>query len=69
MCANQADEAFTVGTAVGVAPVGSLTYKGERRVFGDGKTPTPIALELYEVLTSIQTERAEDRFGWIHPVC
>ncbi|CAD7703521.1 unnamed protein product, partial [Ostreobium quekettii] len=67
--ALEADEVFTAGTAVVVSPVGSLTYKGKKHVYGDGKNPTPIALEIYQALTDIQTERAEDPFGWVHPVC
>eukprot|EP00803_Ostreobium_quekettii_P002122 evm.model.scf_1975.1 EVM.evm.TU.scf_1975.1 scf_1975:5087-10260(+) len=67
--ALEADELFVVGTAAVVSPAGSLTYKGRKRVYGDGKKPTPIAMELYEALTSIQTEREEDPFGWVHPVC
>ena len=32
--AMQADEVFTTGTAVVLSPVGSLTYKGNKKVFG-----------------------------------
>ncbi len=32
--AMQADEVFTTGTAVVLSPVGSLTYKGTKKVFG-----------------------------------
>ena len=32
--AMQADEVFTTGTAVVLSPVGSLTYKGSKKVFG-----------------------------------
>eukprot|EP00884_Botryococcus_braunii_P001119 jgi/Botrbrau1/11007/Bobra.101_1s0005.1 len=63
-----ADEIFTSGTAVVVCSVGSLTYRGERKVFQDGEQAGPIALELYDALTSIQLERAEDPFGWVVPV-
>ena len=66
---DQADEVFTTGTAVVVSSVGSLTYKGEKHVYGDGRTPTPVALELYEALTGIQTGSIEDPFGWVYPVC
>lgn len=64
----EADELFTTGTAVVVSPVGSLTYKGQRRQFGKAGEPTPTGLEIYEALTQLQTERAADPFGWVHPV-
>jgi hypothetical protein len=28
----------------------------------------PVTLELYEALTAIQQERAEDELGWVVPV-
>jgi hypothetical protein len=30
--------------------------------------PGKVALELYEALTALQQERAEDPFGWVDPV-
>merc|ERR1712078_978735 len=44
--AMRADEVFTTGTAVVLCPVGSLTYGGERRQFGEPGEPTPAALKL-----------------------
>ncbi|GMH35822.1 hypothetical protein BSKO_03690 [Bryopsis sp. KO-2023] len=67
--AMEADEVFTTGTAVVLSAVGSLTYKGNRKQYGEPGTPTPIALELYKTLTSLQTEHADDEFGWVYPVC
>ncbi|CAD7700130.1 unnamed protein product [Ostreobium quekettii] len=67
--ALEADEIFTTGTAVVVSPVGSLTHKGKRRVYGGGVAPTPVGLELYGDLTAIQNEQTGDHFGWVHPVC
>lgn len=66
--ALEADEVFTTGTAVVVSAVGSLAYKGKKRVYGDGQKPTPVALELYEALTGIQSGTATDPFGWVHTV-
>lgn len=60
---------FTTGTAVVVSPVGSLTYQGERRQFGEPGQPSPVALELYDQLTGLQQERYPDPFGWVYPVC
>ena len=62
-------QVFTTGTAVVLSPVGSLTYQGERRQFGEPGQPGPVALELYEQLTGLQQEKLEDPFGWVHPVC
>jgi branched-chain amino acid aminotransferase len=68
--AMEADELFTTGTAVVVSPVGSLTYKGEKKQFGEvvGQ-PGKVALELYETLTGLQQEKLPDSFGWVYPVC
>jgi hypothetical protein len=62
-------QVFTTGTAVVLSPVGSLTYQGERRQYGEPGQPGPVALELYEQLTGLQQEKLEDPFGWVHPVC
>lgn len=67
--AMEADEVFTTGTAVVLSSVGSLTYKGNRKQYGEPGKPTPIALELYETLTGLQSENTEDEFGWVYPVC
>lgn len=67
--AMQADEIFTTGTAVVLSPVGSLTYQGERRQFGEPGVPGKTALELYDALTGLQQEKYPDTFGWVHPVC
>ncbi|MCJ1423030.1 hypothetical protein MMC29_000911 [Sticta canariensis] len=65
--AMEADEIFTCGTAVVVQSVGSLTYRGQRKQYTAGG-PGPVALEMYEDLTAIQQERAEDTFGWVREV-
>lgn len=65
---EEADEIFTTGTAVVVSPVGSLTFRGERRQYGEKGKPTPVALELYEELTGLQQEALEDPYGWVVPV-
>ena len=67
--AMEADEIFTTGTAVVVSPVGSLSYKGTRKEFGENGEPTTVALELYDALTGLQQERYADDFGWVHRVC
>lgn len=66
--AMEADEVFTTGTAVVVCSVGSLTYRGQRKQFGSAGQPGPVALEMYNTLTQLQTLAAEDPFGWVHIV-
>jgi len=65
--ALDADEIFTTGTAVVVSSVGSVTYKGVKKVYNGGAVG-PVTLELYDQLTGLQTERYEDKFGWVYPV-
>ena len=67
--AMEADEIFTTGTAVVLSAVGSLTYQGQKKQYGNPGEPTPVALELYDALTGLQQERIEDPFGWVYPVC
>ena len=66
--AMRADEVFTTGTAVVLCPVGSLTYGGERRQFGEPGEPTPAALKLYTALTDIQLGKSPDPYGWVKRV-
>lgn len=47
----------------------SLLSQGRRRQYGEPGRPSPVALEMYEALTSLQQERTEDPFGWVVPVC
>ncbi|KAE8676447.1 Branched-chain-amino-acid aminotransferase 3 [Hibiscus syriacus] len=57
-----ADEVFCTGTAVGVAPVGSITHQDRRIEF---KTEgNLVCKELYSTLVGLQTGRIEDKKGW-----
>ncbi|TYI28237.1 hypothetical protein ES332_A05G230700v1 [Gossypium tomentosum] len=59
---GDADEVFCTGTAVGVAPVGSITHRNRRIEF---KTEgSLICKELYSTLVGLQTGRIEDKKGW-----
>ncbi|XP_035546867.1 branched-chain amino acid aminotransferase 1, mitochondrial-like isoform X2 [Juglans regia] len=58
-----ADEVFCTGTAVGVAPVGSVTYKGQRIEFKTG--PHTVSQELYTTLEGIKRGLIKDNKGWI----
>ncbi|KAB2030345.1 hypothetical protein ERO13_D05G216300v2 [Gossypium hirsutum] len=59
---GDADEVFCTGTAVGVAPVGSITHRNRRIEF---KTESSLVWkELYTTLVGLQTGRIEDKKGW-----
>ena len=62
-----ADEVFCTGTAVVVSPVGSITFEGTKHEFCGGSVG-PVAQELYDALTNLQHERAEDSFGWLEEI-
>ncbi|PKA49686.1 Branched-chain-amino-acid aminotransferase 5, chloroplastic [Apostasia shenzhenica] len=57
-----ADEVFCTGTAVVVAPVNSITYKGQRYHYNVGAAA--VSTMLYNSLTSIQMGLVEDKKGW-----
>lgn len=62
------DEAGALGTAAGITPVGTITYRGQEFVYSrDGKAG-PVTTRLYERLTAIQTGEAEDPYGWCEVV-
>lgn len=58
----EADEVFCTGTAVVVAPVGSITYRGKRTEFKTGAQS--VCRELYSTLVGIQTGLIKDNKGW-----
>ncbi|KAG8654838.1 hypothetical protein MANES_05G184600v8 [Manihot esculenta] len=58
-----ADEVFCTGTAVGVAPVGSIKYQ-DRRVEYKIRVES-VAQELYSTLEGIKRGLIEDKKGWI----
>ncbi|KAL3023074.1 hypothetical protein AAZX31_04G048200 [Glycine max] len=59
----EADEVFCTGTAVGVAPVGSITYQDKRMEYITGSGT--ICQELNNTISGIQTGTIEDKKGWI----
>ncbi|GMI78468.1 branched-chain amino acid transferase 2, branched-chain amino acid transaminase 2 [Hibiscus trionum] len=63
----EADEVFCTGTAVGVASVGSVTYKGKRIEFKVGENS--VCQALGSTLVGIQTGLIEDKKGWIFNIC
>ncbi|ONI33326.1 hypothetical protein PRUPE_1G417100 [Prunus persica] len=60
---NEADEVFCTGTAVGVAPVGSITCHGKRMEYKTGAQT--VCTQLYSTLVGIQTGHIEDKKAWI----
>jgi len=61
------EEAFGVGTAAVISPIGLLRYKGEVVTINDFKTG-PLAKKLYDFLTGMQYGDLPDKYGWIHEV-
>ncbi|KAL3577053.1 hypothetical protein D5086_022336 [Populus alba] len=57
-----ADEVFCTGTAVGVAPVGSITYQDRRVEYNVGEES--VSQKLYSILEGIKTGVIEDKKGW-----
>lgn len=58
-----ADEVFCTGTAIGLLPVGSITYLGKRLSYKRGGLGT-ISQQLSSALANIQMGLAEDKMGW-----
>ncbi|WCJ35612.1 Branched-chain-amino-acid aminotransferase [Euphorbia peplus] len=58
-----ADEVFCTGTAVGIAPVGSITYQDKRVEYK--VTAESVSQQLYSILEGIKTGVIEDKQGWI----
>jgi branched-chain amino acid aminotransferase, group II len=57
------EEAWMVGTAAVVCPIGELAYDDQRYVINGG-TIGEITQKLYDDLTAIQWGRVPDRYGW-----
>jgi branched-chain amino acid aminotransferase len=58
-----ADECFCTGTAVVVAPVGSVTFRGKKTTFSNGEVG-PTSQMMYDQLTGIQQGKLPDERGW-----
>lgn len=58
-----ADEAFCMGTAAVISPIGSLRWKDTDYTFGKGETG-PLTTSIYEKIDGIQTGRLPDTYGW-----
>jgi branched-chain amino acid aminotransferase len=58
-----ADEAFCMGTAAVISPIGSLHWQGVDHTFGKGETG-PLTTAVFEKIDGIQTGRLPDTYGW-----
>jgi branched-chain amino acid aminotransferase len=65
--AGRITEAFGMGTAAVIAPVGKLGNEDESLIINDNQ-PGPVARRLYDALTSIQYGTAPDPYGWTYTV-
>jgi branched-chain amino acid aminotransferase len=61
--AGRISEAFCMGTAAVLVPIGRIGYDGTDVVVNDG-TPGPVASRLYQTLTAIQYGQSPDPYGW-----
>ena len=61
-------EAFGMGTAAVIAPVGRFGYKGQSFVVGQEDQMGSVAKNLLETLTGIQFGRIPDPYNWITTV-
>ncbi len=60
---NQCTEAFFVGTAASITPIGEIFFKQENYTINGGEVG-PITKHLYDELIGIQTGKIPDRFNW-----
>ncbi len=60
-------EAGACGTAAVISPIGSITHKGYRHVFNQGKVGE-VVRSLYGILTGIQQGDIEAPQGWVEKV-
>ena len=61
------DEAWGIGTAAIISPIGALAYNGKEYSIHGGKIG-PFAQKLYDELSGIQWGLRPDPFGWTYPV-
>lgn len=67
IAAGRITEAFGMGTAAVIAPIGRFGRHGRDIIVG-GNVAGPVATRLYRALTDIQYGRAEDPYGWMRIV-
>lgn len=60
-------EAFGIGTAAVIAPIGKLGEENHAEVINNNEAG-PVAKHLYQALTDIQYGRTDDPYGWTYTV-
>ncbi|MCB5182108.1 branched-chain amino acid aminotransferase [Streptomyces antimicrobicus] len=60
-------EVFACGTAAVITPVGSVKSERANWIQGDGQ-PGEVTMKLRKALLDLQTGRAADTHGWMHPL-
>ncbi|WP_030774951.1 branched-chain amino acid aminotransferase [Streptomyces sp. NRRL F-2664] len=60
-------EVFACGTAAVITPVGSVKSERADWIQGDGE-PGSVTMRLRKALLELQTGRAADTHGWMHPL-
>ncbi len=61
--AGKLDEAFGTGTAAVISPIGEFNWDGNAITVNGGKIG-PVAQQVYDTITGIQSGELEDTFGW-----
>jgi len=61
---DQTRECFVTGTAAGATPLSSLTYKGKKTLFNEGKIGE-FTSEIRDILKGIQYGKLPDTKGWL----
>lgn len=64
---SETKECFVSGTAAGATPLESLTYKGKKTVFNNGKVGE-FTVKIRDTLKGIQYGTIPDTKGWLTPV-
>jgi branched-chain amino acid aminotransferase len=67
LASGEVSEIFAAGTAAVITSVGTLGYRGQRRLVGDGGAG-PVAARLREAITGVQYGRTPDTHGWMRVV-
>jgi branched-chain amino acid aminotransferase len=64
IASGRVQEAFTLGTAAVITPIGVLHYADRDYPIGGGR-PGPLVPRIYAAITDIQFGRKPDRYGWM----
>ncbi|MCD7845171.1 MAG: branched-chain amino acid aminotransferase [Oscillospiraceae bacterium] len=62
------EEAWGVGTAAVVSPIGEIIYQDKEHVI-NGFQIGELTQKLYDTITGIQWGKTADPYGWVVPVC